>query len=162
MASDVGRFGSIVEARLVRALNHAARGNDADAHLDLGVALTAGVPAGYRRLFLDEGRPAETLLRRFLAAAPAAPSASFAKQVLGRTGRTSAAAPTLLLGGESLSEREIEVTRLLATDLTGPEIAAHLYISINTLRTHSKHIFTKLDVKTRRAAVTRAIALGLL
>jgi LuxR family maltose regulon positive regulatory protein len=57
---------------------------------------------------------------------------------------------------EGLSEREIEVLRLLATELTGPEIAQRLYVSINTLRTHTKHIFTKLDVTTRRAAVRRA------
>ena len=62
---------------------------------------------------------------------------------------------------ESMSEREVEVLRLLATDMSGPEIARHLYVSVNTLRTHTKHIFTKLDVNTRRAAVRRAGELGL-
>ena len=52
--------------------------------------------------------------------------------------------------------------RLLATELSGPEIAGHLYISVNTLRTHTKHIFSKLDVNTRRAAVRRAADLGVL
>ena len=61
-----------------------------------------------------------------------------------------------------MSERELEVIRLLATELTGPEIAARLFVSVNTLRTHTKHIFTKLDVNTRRAAVHRAAGLGLL
>ena len=46
--------------------------------------------------------------------------------------------------------------RLLATELTGPEIAQRLYVSLNTLRTHTRHIFAKLDVNTRRAAVRRA------
>lgn len=63
---------------------------------------------------------------------------------------------------ESLSDRELEVLRLLATELTGPEIARHLFVSLNTLRTHTKHIFTKLDVNTRQAAVRRATELGLL
>lgn len=63
---------------------------------------------------------------------------------------------------DELSERELDVLRLLASDLTGPEIARHLYISLNTLRTHSKHIFTKLQVTTRRAAVRRAGELNLL
>jgi LuxR family maltose regulon positive regulatory protein len=54
------------------------------------------------------------------------------------------------------------VLRLLATELTGPEIARRLYVSVNTLRTHTKHIFTKLDVNTRQAAVRRATELGLL
>jgi two-component system, NarL family, response regulator NreC len=61
-----------------------------------------------------------------------------------------------------LSEREVEVLRLLATELSGPEIAGQLFVSLNTLRTHTKHIFTKLDVNTRRAAVRRAGDLGLL
>ncbi len=60
---------------------------------------------------------------------------------------------------ESLSRREAEVLRLLATDLTGPEIAERLFMSLNTFRTHTRHIFTKLDVTTRRAAVSRAAAL---
>ena len=50
----------------------------------------------------------------------------------------------------------------LATELTGPEIARRLFVSVNTLRTHTKHIFTKLDVNTRQAAVRRATELGLL
>ena len=52
--------------------------------------------------------------------------------------------------------------RLLDTELSGPEIARELYVSLNTLRTHTKHIFTKLDVTSRRAAVRRARELGLL
>ena len=52
--------------------------------------------------------------------------------------------------------------RLLGTDLTGPEIAQQLFVSVNTLRTHTKHIFTKLDVNTRQAAVRRAADLGVL
>ena len=63
---------------------------------------------------------------------------------------------------EPLSERELEVLKLLASELSGPEIAAHLFVSINTLRSHTKHIFTKLDVRTRRAAVRRAQELKLL
>src|SRR5581483_10926511 len=60
---------------------------------------------------------------------------------------------------EGLSEREHEVLRLLATELSGPEIAGELFVSVNTLRTHTKHIFQKLDVNTRRAAVRRAAEL---
>jgi LuxR family maltose regulon positive regulatory protein len=61
-----------------------------------------------------------------------------------------------------LSEREVEVLRLLATTLTGPEIAGQLFMSVNTFRTHTRHIFTKLDVNTRRGAVSRAGELDLL
>lgn len=62
---------------------------------------------------------------------------------------------------DPLSEREIEVLRLLRSELSGPEIARHLIISLNTLRTHTKNIFSKLGVKNRRAAVRRAEDLGL-
>lgn len=63
---------------------------------------------------------------------------------------------------EGLSARELEVLRLLATSLSGPEISREMYVSLNTLRTHTKHIFTKLDVNSREAAVRRGIELGLL
>src|SRR5690606_15274220 len=119
------------------------------------------VPAGYRRLFLDEGPAAESLLRGYLREHPRGPVGRMADLVLSSGEGRAVAAPRILVGGEQLSERELEVTALLATDLTGPEIAARLFVSINTLRTHTKHIFTKLDVKTRRAAVSRARELGL-
>jgi LuxR family maltose regulon positive regulatory protein len=63
---------------------------------------------------------------------------------------------------DPLSERELDVLRLLASDLDGPEIARHLVVSLNTVRTHTKHIYTKLDVNNRRSAVSRAHQLGLL
>ncbi|MFZ0529993.1 MAG: LuxR C-terminal-related transcriptional regulator [Propionicimonas sp.] len=63
---------------------------------------------------------------------------------------------------EALTERELEVLRLLTSELSGPEIARRLFVSHNTLRTHTKHIFTKLDVTTRRAAIVRARERGLL
>jgi LuxR family maltose regulon positive regulatory protein len=60
-----------------------------------------------------------------------------------------------------LSERELEVLRLLRSDLNGPEIAHHLIVSLNTVRTHTKNIFNKLGVNNRRAAVRRAEELDL-
>jgi LuxR family transcriptional regulator, maltose regulon positive regulatory protein len=61
-----------------------------------------------------------------------------------------------------LTERELQVLRLLGTELSGPEIARELFVSFNTVRTHTKHIFTKLDVSDRRAAVRRARESGLM
>src|SRR5207248_3075910 len=63
-AQRADRDGSLIEARLVRALAHHAHGDAEAAAADLGVALAAGVPAGYCRLFLDEGRPMAELLGR--------------------------------------------------------------------------------------------------
>ncbi len=168
VAAETGdRAGSLVEARLVRALVHQARGDLAPALDDLGRALGLGAPAGYRRLFLDEGAPMTALLAAAGAGRDAA-AAGFAHEVLraaasqaptggGQAGRPSAGAnaPT-----DVLSDRELQVLRLLASELTGPEIARELFVSVNTLRTHTKHIFSKLDVTTRRAAVRRGAELG--
>ena len=62
---------------------------------------------------------------------------------------------------EPLSERELDVLRLLGTDLGGPEIARELIVSLNTVRTHTKNIYAKLGVNNRRAAVRRARELDL-
>jgi len=63
---------------------------------------------------------------------------------------------------EPLSQRELEVLRLLKTELSGPEIARELTIALSTVRTHTESIYSKLNVKTRRAAVKRAIELNLI
>jgi LuxR family transcriptional regulator, maltose regulon positive regulatory protein len=63
---------------------------------------------------------------------------------------------------EALSDRELAVLRLLPTDLSQREIAARLYVSFNTVKTHTRNIFRKLDVSTRPEAVRRGRALGLI
>ena len=63
---------------------------------------------------------------------------------------------------EPLSERELDVLRLLSSDLDGPDIARELTVSLNTLRTHTKSICAKLGVNSRRAAVRQAAELNLL
>ena len=63
---------------------------------------------------------------------------------------------------EPLSERELDVLRLLGTELDGPAIARELMVSLNTMRTHTKNIYAKLAVTSRRAAVRRAAELDLL
>ena len=161
VAQTAGRGGSLVEAGLVRALAHRANGDADSAAADLAAALTAGVPAGYCRLFVDEGQPMAELLER-AARAAAHDVRTHAEYLLAAAQRQPGRAPAGRVSEEGLSERERQVLRLLATELSGPEIAAELFVSVNTLRTHTKHIFSKLDVKTRRAAVRRAADLGLL
>ena len=63
---------------------------------------------------------------------------------------------------EPLSERELDVLRLLGTDLDGPRSPASSCVSLNTVRTHTKNIYAKLGVNNRRAAVSRAAELRLL
>ncbi|MBW0089252.1 tetratricopeptide repeat protein [Pseudonocardia sp. KRD-184] len=158
-AQAADREGSLVEAELVRALAHRAGGDPDAAAADLTTALTRGVPAGYRRLFLDEGPPMAELLDH-IARAGGNDARTHAVHIVAAARRPST--PARPTPEEGLSEREQEVLRLLATELSGPEIARHLFVSVNTLRTHTRHIFTKLDVNTRRTAVRRAADLGLL
>ena len=73
-----------------------------------------------------------------------------------------APAEQALVKVEPLSERELDVLRLLATDLDGPDIARELTVPLSTMRTHTRSIFNKLGVSSRRAAVRRAEELDLL
>jgi LuxR family maltose regulon positive regulatory protein len=75
-------------------------------------------------------------------------------------GETATAPPQPLI--EPLSERELEVLRLLADGLSNPEIAQKLYLSVGTVKVHLKHIYGKLDVSSRTQAAARAHELGLL
>ena len=168
--ADRSRAGSLLEIGMLRALTHHARGHPREALAELNRALArAPEPDSYVRLFLDEGAPMLALLhdaafrqdgeydvlrrhaRRLLDTAPSA--AATPANVL-PPDRGSLAGP--------LSDRELEVLRLLDSELTGPEIARQLFVSLNTLRTHTKRIFTKLDVNTRAAAIRRGHELGLL
>ena len=162
VAQSAARGGSLIEARLVRALAHHANGDTDPAVADLAAALAAGVPAGY----CGSSSTRDSRWRSCSGASPAP-----RRPTSGRTPSTcwpphDRPTPPPPAGPasseEGLSERELEVLRLLATELSGPEIARRLFVSVNTLRTHTKHIFTKLDVTTRRAAVGRATDLGLL
>jgi LuxR family maltose regulon positive regulatory protein len=80
----------------------------------------------------------------------------------GATSTPTASVPLPQMLVDPLSERELEVLRLLASELDGPAIARQLVVSLHTVRTHTKHIYAKLGVNSRRAAVTRAHQLGLL
>jgi LuxR family maltose regulon positive regulatory protein len=110
-------------------------------------ALTLAEPEGYVRIFLDEGKPMAELLKR----AGKNKSSFLEKQAI---------SPQSLI--EPLSENELEVLRLLRTELSGPEIARKRMVSLSTIRTHTQHIYAKLGVNNRRAAVRCAEELGLL
>jgi LuxR family transcriptional regulator, maltose regulon positive regulatory protein len=171
-AAGAGRDGSLLEIRMLLALAHRARG-DRDASLDvLGRALTAAPePEGHVRLYLDEGAPMLDLLRDAARTPDRTGSApddegtrvrSWAGRLLARVQPRVEGPTSRQPLADPLSQREIEVLRLLDSELTGPEIAGALYVSLNTLRTHTKRIFTKLDVNTRAAAVRSAHEHGLI
>ena len=131
--------------------------NAALGHLERALSLAA--PERYVRIFVSEGGPMLALLKL---AVKRNVSGEYASMLLGTFGPgqpRSAAHPDLI---EALSERELDVLRLLASDLGGPDIARELAISENTMRTHTKNIYEKLGVNSRRTAVSRAEELHLL
>ena len=122
-------------------------------------ALTLAEPEGYVRIFVDEGPPMASLLR---AAAKQGIAPSYVRRLLAAVNKTEDAAPVQPGLIEPLSERELDVLRLLGTDLDGPDIARELTVSLSTVRTHTNRIYAKLGVNNRRAAVRRAEELDLL
>jgi LuxR family maltose regulon positive regulatory protein len=157
---------------MLRALVHHARGDVDRAVAVLDDALRrAPEPDSYVRLFLDEGEAMPALLHdaasrpepdgqdvvrrhatRLLAAA------EHERRLTEEAPPANGAQPLV----DPLSDRELEVLRLLDSELTGPEIARRLFVSLNTLRTHTRHVFTKLEVTNRSGAVRRGRELGLL
>ena len=164
-AGRYGRAGSSIEIRMLQALAHDAQGHRLRALESFAEALAlAPEPDGYVRLFLDEGAPMIGLLRGAVHHGVAVDHAQTLLS-LGASSEAGALDPTehrATSSAESLSDRELQVLRLLDSELTGPQIAREMFVSHNTVRTHTKHIFTKLDVTNRRAAVRRARERGLL
>ena len=154
-----GRQGHALEILSLQALAHAARGDIAQALAPLARALALAEPEAFVRVFVDEGTPMATLLQAAVQNGIAPNLVSQLRAAFGQpAGITPVAQPLI----EPLSEREFEVLRLLDTELSGPEIARKLMVSLNTLHTHTKRIYSKLGVNNRRAAVRRAEELALL
>ena len=99
------------------------------------------------------------LLHRMLTRSPAS---DYVRRLLAALGESvQVKSPSTSPLNEPLSQRELEVLRLLGSDLDGPDIARELTVSLNTVRTHTKSIYAKLGVNNRRAAIRRATELGL-
>jgi LuxR family maltose regulon positive regulatory protein len=112
------------------------------------------------RLLIAQHNPAaDQLLQRLLDAAEAGGRERVASELRSLAGHGKVET-TGITGG--LSDRELQVLRLLATELSGPQIARELFVSVNTLRTHTRHVFEKLDVNSRPAAVRRGRELGVI
>jgi len=158
VAEEGERTGSVIELLVLEALAYQARGDSPAALTALQRAPTVSEPEGYVRIFVDEGRPMASLLR---AVAKQGIAPSYIRRLLAAVDKTQETAPIEDGMIEPLSERELEVLRLLGSDLDGPDIARELVVSLNTVRTHTKNIYAKLGVNNRRAAVRRAQELDL-
>jgi LuxR family maltose regulon positive regulatory protein len=165
-AEEGGRTGSVIEILVLQALAHEAQGDISPALVSLERALTLAEPQGYVRVFVDEGPPMALLLnkslnrgiepeyvRKLLVAFPdfePEPADSVQGQAPGSE----------LV--EPLSEREIEVLQLIAAGHKYQEVAEQLVISLNTVRHHTKNIYSKLEVNNRTQAIKKAHDLDLL
>jgi LuxR family maltose regulon positive regulatory protein len=158
-AETGGRTGRVIEILVLRALAHQALGDTPAALAALERAMMLAEPEDYVRVFADEGPPMTSVLR---AAAKQGTRRDYARRLLAAVGTTETGSRTTLALIDPLSERELDVLRLLGTELDGPAIARELMVSLNTMRTHTKNIYAKLAVTNRRAAVRRAAELNLL
>ena len=156
-AEQGGRTGSVLDVLLLQALAAHARHDTRAALEAVERVLALAEPHGYVRLFADHGAPMAELLRR----RTSHEHGPYVRRLLAALGGL-APPPGRTAAPDRLSDREADVLRLLASDLDGPEIARTLVVSVNTVRTHTKSIYAKLGVNSRRAAVHRAQDMGLL
>lgn len=179
-AAEHGRVRSQVEALCLEALAHHAAGEGSKAGEALTRALAMGREKGFRRLFLDEGQAMAALLQAVIPALIKRPSSTSTKPPPEPAERVSLnlyavtllrafppeagaqpeAAPSALL--EPISAQELRVLRLLAAGLSNAEIARELVVSTNTVKTHVKNIYRKLNISSREAARQAARELKLL
>jgi LuxR family maltose regulon positive regulatory protein len=150
-----------VQARVVEALARDAASDPGGAGVALELALDLAEPAGLRWALTQFGRPLQPLLSRQLRQGTAhrALVGELLESLDGSDGRSRPSAPLVV---EPLSPREQAVLRYLPTMMSNQEIASELFVSVNTVKTHLKAIYRKLDVADRREAVRRARKLELL
>jgi LuxR family maltose regulon positive regulatory protein len=171
-AASQGRIGNVIEIQALRALALAARGDPAGALGALAEGVTLARPQGYIRVFADEGAPMRALLTRLGAArkdqrAPARDIdpdylAGLLRASGGAASPSRRAAATLPGMAEPLTDREMEVLRLLAAGKSNQRIAHELVVALDTVKKHVTHVLGKLGAANRTEAAARARQLGLI
>jgi LuxR family transcriptional regulator, maltose regulon positive regulatory protein len=169
-AEKGGRNGSLIEILILQALAHEARGDVQGALAPLERALTLAEPEGYARVYIDEGAPMYRLLsalsdRGRMPDYTARLLAGFDEVDPPALARIAAVPPVASHSQplvEPLSQRELEVLRLVAQGLSNREISERLFVAVSTIKGHNRIIFDKLQVRRRTEAVARARELGLL
>jgi LuxR family maltose regulon positive regulatory protein len=166
IAQETGKRQTELEGLILLALVSSNRGEMDRALVYLERALSIGEPEGFIRFFVDEGPPMARLLYEALAReiAPDYVRRLLAAFPVAGTEQSKATESQVFEADliEPLSDREIEVLHLIAEGLTNQEIAARLYLSLNTVKVHTRNIYGKLDAHNRTQAVTKARALGIL
>jgi LuxR family transcriptional regulator, maltose regulon positive regulatory protein len=178
-AQSGGRLGRWTEAILLNGLALYLQGKMPQALPLLEKALQRALAEDYRRVFLDEGPPMADFLHQAQITGPDSSPGwesglnQFIDELLSLFEKpadqdkpspklTRARPEPLDFTYEPLSEREQEVMKLIATGLTNQEISDQLFISLNTVKTHVKNIYQRLEVTNRAQAIARARQLGLI
>jgi LuxR family transcriptional regulator, maltose regulon positive regulatory protein len=179
-AAEAGeRTGRAIEILIVQAIAHQAQGDIPAALVPLSRAVTLAEPEGYVRIFVDEGPPMAVLLtklherwrKRPRAASTNVPLAYIERLLTLLRGErvregTFPAVPSAPTPAQPLldplTERELEVLRLIAAGLSNREVAARLVLALSTVKSYVNTIYSKLQVESRTQAVARARALHLL
>jgi LuxR family maltose regulon positive regulatory protein len=156
----------VVELQILQALARQQSGDLRQACVSLESALQTAVALRDLRVFLDAGGDVAALLRR-LGQQPGLPAdvrilVDTLRDDPGMSEAAARDAHVLDRAAEPLSRQELQVLRMLGAGYSNEEIGKALFISGNTVKTHLRHVYAKLGVKTRSAAVSRAAALRLL
>jgi LuxR family maltose regulon positive regulatory protein len=159
-AQTVGRLGNAIHILAVQAVVYHARGEPELAFAKLGQALELAEPEGYVRVFADEGAPMARLLRRMLTRSSASEYVRRLLEALGESVKIEPSIASKLI--DPLSQRELEVLRLIVEGATNKEIADELVLTVNTVKRHISNIFRKLEVSNRAQAIAQARELNLL
>ena len=172
-AASQGRTASIIEIQALRALALAARGDHASALGALTEALTLARRHGYVRVLADGGAPMHALLAQLSAARPGQQHAAgridpgYLAALVRACGQSNAVPRTLAVGAspglvEPLTDRELEVLRLIAAGRSNQRIAHDLVVALDTVKKHVTHVLGKLGAANRTEAAARARQLGLI
>jgi LuxR family transcriptional regulator, maltose regulon positive regulatory protein len=165
-AEEGGRAGSTIEILVLQALAHQALGDIPAALLPLHQALTLAEPEGYVRIFVDEGDPMRSLLLDFRISNEKQPRRNdhelteYVDKLISAFTQPMDILQSELI--EPLSQRELEVLRLIAQGRSNREISERLFLALSSVKGHNQMIFSKLQVQSRTEAVARARELGLL
>jgi LuxR family maltose regulon positive regulatory protein len=168
VAEEGERTGSVMEILVVQALAHHVHDGIPAALVPLERALALAEPEGYVRVFVDEGGPMAQLLSEAAArgimpdySAKLLAALEAEEQEREDVSHPPPALPARSLA-EPLSQRELEVLRLIAQGLSNREIGERLFLALDTVKGHNRRIYGKLEVRKRTEAVARARELGLL